>query len=89
MGAGAAPTFTADILPKFRPGDVVCMARHGVSLADVAWMTNPAGTPEFPDHAHARQVHARIASGAMPPDGRWPAEWVAAYEAWMDAGFQR
>jgi hypothetical protein len=83
----AAPGFAADILPKFRPGDISCMARRGVKLSDAAWMRDPAGGDGHADHAHARNVFDQLSQGLMPPDNPWPDGWVATYRNWMGGGF--
>jgi hypothetical protein len=80
-------SFTADILPKFRPGDVSCMARGRVNLGDAAWMCDSAGGAGYADHANARRVFSALSEGKMPPDGRWSSDWLATYQRWMDSGF--
>jgi hypothetical protein len=80
-------TFAGDIRPKFRPGDVTCMARGHVKLDDVAWMCDPAGGAGYADHANARRVFSALSKGTMPPDGAWAPEWLATFRAWMDSGF--
>ena len=76
------------IRPKFRPGDIACMARRGVKLSDYAWMSDPAGGGGFADHANAHRVFDALSSGAMPPDTPWPSDWLLAYQDWMSGGFQ-
>src|SRR4051812_26050838 len=84
-------SFAADIQPLFRAHDITCMAGQGVMLDDANFMCDPAGDTTFADHANAREVHARLtdADSPMPPDGAWPADRIATYEAWMSDGFQR
>ena len=82
-----AITFTQDILPLFRPGDIACMGGKGVILNDAGWMCDAAGDSNYPDHANARRVFEALSQGRMPPDGAWPAEPVATYEQWMSNGF--
>jgi hypothetical protein len=85
--ANAAPSFAADIRPKFRPGDINCMARKGVALSDPSWMCDAAGGDGYADHANARRVFDQLSQGLMPPDQAWSDDWVAAYGAWMSGGF--
>jgi len=73
-----ALSFATDILPLFREGDVDCMKPDGILLDDPAWMCVPA---------NARLVYGAVSGGSMPPDEPWPAERVALFRAWMDAGF--
>jgi hypothetical protein len=42
-------SYARDIKPKFRPGDVTCMARAHVKLADATWMCGAKKMP--PDGA--------------------------------------
>jgi hypothetical protein len=35
---------------------------------------------------NAKSVYDCVANGSMPPDEPWPAERVALFKAWMDAG---
>jgi hypothetical protein len=72
-----ALSFATDILPLFREGDIACMKNVGVDLDDPAWMSVPA---------NAKSVYDAVAGGSMPPDQPWPAERVALFKAWMDAG---
>jgi hypothetical protein len=84
----AVPSYAQAIRPKFRPGDVNCMARRGVNLADPAWMCDAAGNDAFPDHANARRVFDALSAGEMPPDAPWPQDWLSQYQGWMAGGFQ-
>jgi hypothetical protein len=81
-------SYARDIKPKFRPGDVTCMARAHVKLADATWMCDPASGSGHADHANARRVYAALSAKKMPPDGAWPQDWLDTYRNWMDAGFQ-
>lgn len=38
---------------------------------------------------NAQEIHARLAEGTMPCDGPWPAEQVASFRQWIDAGMPR
>jgi len=53
------------------------MKNAGVALDDPAWMCVAA---------NAKKVYGAVAAGKMPPDEPWPAERVALFKAWMDAG---
>jgi hypothetical protein len=70
-------TYTHDIRPLFRDGDISCMARRRVMLADAKWMCVPK---------NANDVYAAISSGDMPPDSPWPQDRIALFKAWMDGG---
>jgi hypothetical protein len=72
-----ALSFAADIRPLFRDGDVACMKNAGVALDDPAWMCVAA---------NAQSVYHAVSGGAMPPDKPWPADRVALFKTWMDAG---
>lgn len=72
-----ALSFAADIRPLFRAGDVACMKNAGVLLDDPVWMCVAA---------NAQRVYHAVSGGAMPPDEPWPADRVALFKAWMDAG---
>jgi hypothetical protein len=80
-------TFTLDIRPKFRSGDLSCMAKCQVNLGDTAWMCDSTGGAGFADHANARRVFRALSTGKMPPDGAWPHDWLATFQTWMDSGF--
>jgi hypothetical protein len=73
-----AVSFAADILPLFRDEDIECMKGAGVDLDNFAWMRVPA---------NAQSVYGAVSGGTMPPDKPWPADNVARFKAWMDAGF--
>jgi hypothetical protein len=70
--------FATDIRPLFRKEDIQCMRNAGVNLDDFAWMSVPA---------NAQSVYEQVSSGAMPPDAPWPADRVALFKKWMDAGY--
>jgi len=82
-----AITFTQDVLPLFRPGDIACMGGKGVILNDAGWMCDAAGDSDYPDHANARRVFEQLSQGRMPPDSAWSKEPVATYQQWMSDGF--
>jgi hypothetical protein len=75
--ADMALSFATDIRPLFRAGDVACMKKAGVALDDPAWMCVAA---------NAKEVYGAVSAGKMPPDEPWPAERVALFKQWMDAG---
>jgi hypothetical protein len=70
-------SYAKDIRPLFREGDIACMKRGGVELAEAAWMCVPA---------NAHKVYGAVSSGKMPPDAPWPAARVSLYKQWMDEG---
>jgi hypothetical protein len=73
-----ALSFATDIRPLFREDDIECMKPMGVELDNPAWMRVPA---------NAQSVYAAVADGSMPPGEPWPADRVALFKKWMDAGF--
>jgi hypothetical protein len=82
-----ATSFAADILPKFRPGDIGCMSPKGIHIGSAEWMCDPAAGNGYPDHGNARRVHSALARGIMPPGHKWPQEWIDGFECWMTDGF--
>jgi hypothetical protein len=80
-------SFAQDILPKFRPGDIGCMAPKGIRIGNAQWMCDPSANGGFADHGNARRVYAALAQGFMPPGQKWPQDWLDAYERWMTDGF--
>lgn len=73
-----ALSFATDIRPLFREEDIECMKSMGVELDDPVWMCVSA---------NAQSVYDRLADGSMPPNEPWPADRVALFREWMDAGF--
>jgi len=69
-----ALTYTQDIRPLFRDGDVRAMsfAFDLGSYDDV--------------RKNAEEIYDRLADGSMPCDARWPAQDVERFRAWVDAG---
>jgi hypothetical protein len=66
--------FERDIRPLFRP-------------KDIARMTFKFDLSSYDDvRAHSRSILRRLSNGSMPCDGAWPAEQVALFQAWVDAG---
>jgi hypothetical protein len=80
-------SFAVDILPKFRPGDIGCMSPKGIFIGSAEWMCDPAGSDEFADHANARRVYVPLSQGIMPPNRKWPQDWIDLYRSWMADGF--
>jgi len=72
-----ALSFATDIRPLFRDEDIECMTPMGILLDDPAWMCVPG---------NAQSVYGTVADGSMPPGESWPAERVALFKQWMDAG---
>ena len=67
-------SFERDIKPLFRDSDRAAM-RKAFDL----WSATDVAT-----HGHA--IAARLRDGSMPCDGPWPAERVATFTSWLDAG---
>jgi hypothetical protein len=66
--------FESDIRPLFRVKDVQSMsAKFDLSSYDDV-------------KASAQPILAAVAGGSMPCDGAWPAERVALFREWVDAG---
>jgi hypothetical protein len=72
-----ALNYATDIRPLFREEDIDCMGSMGIELGNAAWMCVPA---------NAQEVYRVVADGSMPPDEPWPADRVALFKQWMDAG---
>lgn len=66
--------FEEDIKPLFREGD-----RNAMRFAFDLWSPEDAS-------AHADAILGRLEAGTMPCDGAWPAERVAVFRQWIDAG---
>jgi hypothetical protein len=80
-------SFTTDILPLFRPGDIGCMSPRGILIGSVDWMCDPAAGNDYPDYGNARRVYAALAGGFMPPGQKWPQAQLDKFQAWMTDGF--
>jgi hypothetical protein len=66
--------FESDIRPLFREKDVQSMsAKFDLSSYDDV-------------KASAQPILTAVAGGSMPCDGAWPAERVALFREWVDAG---
>jgi hypothetical protein len=69
-----APSFARDIASLFREGDVESM----LFAFDLR---------EYEDvRENADEIHERLDDGTMPCDEEWPADRVALFRAWIDAG---
>jgi hypothetical protein len=66
--------FEQDIKPLFRESD-----RNAMQFAFDLWSHD-----DVSDHAVA--ILGRLEAGTMPCDGAWPAERIAAFRQWIDAG---
>ena len=66
--------FDDDIKPLFREGD-----RNAMRFAFDLWSPEDVST-------HADAILAQLQAGTMPCDGAWPAERVAVFRRWIDAG---
>jgi hypothetical protein len=66
--------FESEIRPLFREKDVQSMsAKFDLSSYDDV-------------KASAQSILAALSNGSMPCDGRWPADRVALFREWVDAG---
>jgi hypothetical protein len=66
--------FEQDIKPLFREDD-----RNAMRFAFDLWSPDDVST-------QADAILARLEAGTMPCDGAWPAERVAVFRSWIDAG---
>jgi len=66
--------FEHDIKPLFRDRD-----RDSMRFAFDLWSPDDVST-------HADAILAQLEAGTMPCDGAWPAEQIAAFRGWIDAG---
>ena len=66
--------FEQDIKPLFRERD-----RNAMRFAFDLWSHDDVST-------HADAILGRLEAGTMPCDGAWPAERVAVFRQWIDAG---
>lgn len=70
----SAPSFAHDIEPLFRMRDRAAMLRF-FDLGDYEDV-----------RAHAQAILARLSSGSMPCDGKWPEEQIALFRWWVEDG---
>ena len=68
------PSFAADIRPLFRDSDVAAM-KFRLDLSSYADVRE-----------NADEIYERLEDGSMPCDGGWPANQVATFKTWIDAG---
>lgn len=68
------PSFAADIRPLFRDSDVAAM-KFRLDLSSYEDVRE-----------NADEIYERLEDGSMPCDGGWPANQVATFKAWIDAG---
>jgi hypothetical protein len=73
-GLDEAPRFEEHIRPLFRERD-----RDSMRFAFDLWSLDDVST-------HADAILGRLEAGTMPCDGAWPAERVAVFRRWIDAG---
>ena len=66
--------FDGDVKPLFRERD-----RDSMRFAFDLWSLDDVAT-------HADAILDRLEAGTMPCDGAWPAERVAVFRRWIDAG---
>jgi hypothetical protein len=66
--------FEQDIKPLFRERD-----RDSMQFAFDLWSLDDVST-------HADAILERLEAGTMPCDGEWPAERIAVFRGWIDAG---
>lgn len=74
MPTPSEPSFAADIAPLFRREDVEAME----------WAFDLRSDEQV--RANAGDMLVRLEEGTMPPDEPWPAERIALFRAWIDAG---
>ena len=67
-------SFESDIKPLFREQD-----RDAMLFAFDLWSHEDVAV-------HADVILRRLVSGSMPCDGQWPAERIAVFSAWVEAG---
>ena len=68
------PSFARDIRPLFTERDRAAM-RWAFDLGEVASVRE-----------HADAILGQVAAGRMPCDAAWPAERVALFRRWVQAG---
>jgi hypothetical protein len=93
LSAGIAMTsFRTDVAPLFTSPQIGCMSAQGVQLDDYRYMSDPGGDGNYPDHANARHVYARLTgteAPRMPPGGPFfTAPKLQIFADWMQGGFQ-
>jgi len=71
----AGPTWENPIKSFFRPFDIDTMKDNGIDLSSYQDVKK-----------HAKPIYERTAAGEMPCDEPWPADRVATFQQWKDAG---
>jgi hypothetical protein len=83
-----AGSFQTDVLPLFTQPSIKHMNRIGVKLDDFGYMSDAAGDSDYPDHANARHVYARLdgtEQPQMPPGGPfWDDDMLKTLSDWMN-----
>lgn len=69
-----ALSFERDIKPLFRDTD-----RAAMSKAFDLWSATDVAQ-------HGQAIAARLGDGSMPCDGPWPADRIALFTRWLEAG---
>jgi hypothetical protein len=70
------PSYERDIRPLFRESD-----RESMVFAFDLWDYDDVCT-------YAQDIIERLADGSMPCDGEWPAEQIAQFRRWVEAGMR-
>ena len=70
----STPSFARDIQPLFRASD----------RASMIWGFDLGNYQDV--RAHAQAILERLSSGTMPCDAPWPAEQIALFRRWVEAG---
>jgi hypothetical protein len=69
-------SFATDVRPLFRDMDIQSMQSiSGFDLSRYEDVRN-----------HAQAIYDVVASGSMPCDEPWSAEYIAKFKAWVDGG---
>jgi hypothetical protein len=84
-------SFASDIAPLFTQSEIDCMSGLGVELDDYGYMSSAAGNANYPDHANAREILARLTGERRPrmPMGGpyWDDAQIDIFKQWMADGF--
>ena len=73
-GPDETVSFATHIKAMFRQHD-----RQSMKFAFDLWSYDDVRT-------HAESILERLQNGTMPCDGAWPAEWVQAFQKWIETG---
>jgi tyrosinase len=74
----ANPTWYGQIRDMFSTMSRAHMAAQGLDLGSYSQVVN-----------HAGDIYQQVAAGNMPPGAPWPADWVATFLNWMNAGYPK